>query len=70
METLFWMCAFLLFYIYMGYPLVVWAAARICPKPVTRKPFAGRFAVVISAYNEQERIVATIGAIASHVSDL
>ena len=63
MTVAFWICAFLLFYIYLGYPLVVWALARICPKPVACRPFAGRFSVVISAYNEQERIGPKIASI-------
>ena len=65
MKVAFWIGVALLFYIYLGYPLVMWLLARLVPKPVMRKPSASRFSVVISAYNEQERIGAKIASILS-----
>ena len=55
-ETVFWGCAALLAYVYLGYPALLWAWARLRP----RKNVTGRgeptVTIVVAAYNEERRI--------------
>ena len=46
----------LLGYVYAGYPALIWALARLRPRPVRKGPFAGGAAVLIAARNEAEAL--------------
>ncbi len=49
-----------LFYVYLGYPILVYLVARIFPKPVKRALFAPKVSIIITAYNEENDIRAKI----------
>jgi len=52
-QLTFWLSAFGLFYIYLGYPLLIWGLAHIRPRPVRKGECREPVSVVISAYNEE-----------------
>lgn len=59
-EILFWTGALALLYAYAGYPVLVWAVARLRPRPVRRAPFEPTVSVVITAYNEERDLAAKL----------
>lgn len=57
----FFLCLFLIFYVYAGYPLVVLCVGILRPKPVVRSPdYEPLLTVLIPAHNEEEGIAATL----------
>lgn len=60
MITIFWLSALFLFYTYIGYPLLMFLWARFYPNPIKLNSIELTTTVVISAFNEQDRIVARI----------
>ena len=60
MITAFWLSAAFLFYTYIGYPLLVFLWAKFRPNAIKMTDFEPTVTVVISAFNEQDRIVARI----------
>jgi cellulose synthase/poly-beta-1,6-N-acetylglucosamine synthase-like glycosyltransferase len=60
LELAFWMSLALLGYVYVGYPLLVWAWARLSPRPVQREPIAPPVSVLVVARNEQRTIARRI----------
>jgi cellulose synthase/poly-beta-1,6-N-acetylglucosamine synthase-like glycosyltransferase len=59
-QIIFWSSGALLFYVYAGYPLLVFAVSRLLPKPVKSAPFEPLVSVIITAYNEQRDIRAKL----------
>ncbi|GAB3356795.1 glycosyltransferase family 2 protein [Lysobacter tyrosinilyticus] len=55
-ETLLWCALFLLAYIYVGYPALAIAIARLRPRPVAKATQFPTVTVVIAAYNEEKHI--------------
>jgi cellulose synthase/poly-beta-1,6-N-acetylglucosamine synthase-like glycosyltransferase len=55
-KTLFWVSMFLVVYTYLGYPLVLWAVAKIRPRDVRRDEISPLVSVIIAARNEAEKI--------------
>src|SRR5688572_20653007 len=64
MIVLFWISALIVGYVYVGYPCVLAAWARIAGRPVRRRPFAAgawpAVSVVVAARNEAARLPARI----------
>ena len=60
MEVVFWLSAFLVAYVYLGYPLLAWALARIIGAPVKAGPAQPAVTVLTAAYNEADHIEATV----------
>lgn len=56
MDWLFWISIGGLFYIYFGYPIILWIVGKIKAKPVTKESITPRVSVIIAAYNEEEVI--------------
>ena len=56
----FWAAVALLAYIYLGYPLLAAARAKLFPKPRRTAPIEPVVSVVVIAYNEETRIVSRI----------
>ena len=52
MGWLFSISAFLLAYVYAGYPALIGLWARLRSRPVRKGPFAGGVSVLIAAHNE------------------
>jgi cellulose synthase/poly-beta-1,6-N-acetylglucosamine synthase-like glycosyltransferase len=55
-AVIFWIAACVLGYVYVGYPLIVRALAKVTGRPVRRGTGRPSVTVVISAYNEQKGI--------------
>lgn len=60
MITLFFISAFAIFYIYVGYPLTVYLLSIIYKKDIDASPYEPRVTILISAFNEEQHIQATI----------
>jgi poly-beta-1,6-N-acetyl-D-glucosamine synthase len=59
-QFIFWLSALGLFYIYLGYPLLIWGLAKMRPRPPHKAPFEGRVSVVVVAYNERDNLPAKL----------
>jgi cellulose synthase/poly-beta-1,6-N-acetylglucosamine synthase-like glycosyltransferase len=60
MEVLFWTFVAIAAYVYAGYPLLVWAMARIAARPVKMSAVTPSVSLLVAAYNEADVIVAKI----------
>ncbi|HZT57412.1 MAG TPA: glycosyltransferase family 2 protein [Pyrinomonadaceae bacterium] len=60
LRVCFWASAALMAYAYLGYPLLVFAVARLRSRPVRRAAFEPRVSVVITAYNEERDLAAKL----------
>jgi cellulose synthase/poly-beta-1,6-N-acetylglucosamine synthase-like glycosyltransferase len=56
MEVVFWLSVFFVFYVYLGYPVVLLIWKRIGGRPVRKKYWEPSVSIVIAAHNERERI--------------
>ena len=54
--AVFWTALALLFYVYIGYPIVAAVAARLQTRPDRRHAIEPTVSIVVGAYNEAERI--------------
>src|SRR5438309_10750583 len=52
----FWLAAFLLFYVYAGYPLLLALIGLFVRRPRAEAGYTARISVLIAAYNEEEAI--------------
>lgn len=59
-QIIFWSSAGVLFYVYVGYPLLVFAVSRLFPKRTNRAAFEPPVSVIIAAYNEERDIRAKL----------
>ena len=59
-QFVFWSSAGIIFYVYVGYPLLVFAVSRLFPKPILRAVFEPPVSIIITAYNEERDIRAKL----------
>lgn len=59
-EVVFWISTSVIFYVYLGYPLLVYVVSRLFPKPIDRSAFEPRVSIIITAYNEERDIRAKL----------
>nr|MDQ3043176.1 glycosyltransferase family 2 protein [Acidobacteriota bacterium] len=59
-QFVFWSSAGVIFYVYVGYPLLVFAVSRLFPKPTVRAAFEPPVSIIITAYNEERDIRAKL----------
>ena len=55
-QIIFWEGVGLIFYVYLGYPILVFLVSRVFPKRVKRGDFEPLVSIVITAYNEERDI--------------
>lgn len=55
-QIIFWTSVAALFYVYAGYPLLVYLVSRLRPRRVKKAEFAPPVTVLITAYNEEKAI--------------
>ena len=64
MEIVFWGSAFVIAYVYAGYPLLLAFWARLRPRPIARRGFAAgewpSLSIVVAARNEGARLAARV----------
>jgi cellulose synthase/poly-beta-1,6-N-acetylglucosamine synthase-like glycosyltransferase len=56
MTYLFWVCLGLIFYVYLGYPLLLMSGILGKPRPVERADLTPTMSVIIPAHNEEKTI--------------
>lgn len=57
LEVFFWVIAFIIIYIYFGYPVLCWLCAKIIRKPVIKDDnYLPKVTLIIAAYNEEKFI--------------
>ncbi|HEY8370533.1 MAG TPA: glycosyltransferase family 2 protein [Thermodesulfobacteriota bacterium] len=59
-EIVFWVSLGGVLGTYVGYPLALWAWARLAPKPVARRPVLPTVSVVLAVRDEADRIAARL----------
>ncbi len=59
-QTIFWLAVTALFYVYVGYPILVYLVSLIFPKKIQRATIQPKVTVLITAYNEEKAIRAKI----------
>ena len=59
-RTIFWLNCAALFYVYAGYPVLVWLFSRLRPREVKKSTFEPTVTVLITAYNEENDIRAKL----------
>ncbi len=59
-ELLFWACAGVLIYVYVGYPLLLALVAAFVPRKQPQPGYLPRLSVLIAAYNEEASIARKI----------
>lgn len=66
MLLLFWLCATLVFYTYVGYPCAIWALARSIPTPlhIRAQSNTPSVSIVVAVYNERDRIERKLATLA------
>lgn len=52
-TILFFLSAFALVYVFLGYPLFIWLLSKLSPKPVQKSDNPLKVSIVIPAYNEE-----------------
>ena len=62
-QTLFWLSLVGLFYIYVGYPMLVWIGARFRGGKTHRAPWDAPLSVVIVGHNEAHRLTAKLDSL-------
>src|SRR5262245_29543986 len=55
-EWIFWISVLFVFYAYIGYPIILWVVATVRHKTVRRQSIYPSVSLIITAYNEQERL--------------
>lgn len=60
MTVIFLSSLFTLIFVYFGYPLVIFIISRLKASVVSKGPYEPRVTILISAYNEEKHISATI----------
>ncbi len=55
-EIVFYLSLGMLFYTYVGYPILIFLISKIFPKPVERKNIEPTVTILITAYNEEKSI--------------
>lgn len=55
-QVIFWTCAALLAYVYLGYPLLVWFVSFVSPKNIVCEKIEPHVTVLITAFNEEAAI--------------
>lgn len=56
----FWSSLLALFYIYAGYPCLVWALSKVLPRAIRKQPAEPTVTLVIAAHNEERHLARTI----------
>jgi cellulose synthase/poly-beta-1,6-N-acetylglucosamine synthase-like glycosyltransferase len=56
MQLLFWLSFIVVFYVYVGYPLLLALACRVAVRPVRKTYWEPSVSIVIAAHNEGERL--------------
>ncbi len=59
-AVMFWVCAALLVYVYLGYPALAWARAALAPPPAPGIAAPPVVSVIVVAHDEADRIAARI----------
>lgn len=59
-QIIFWTSVAALFYVYVGYPLLVWLVGVLRPRAIKKDVFAPTVTILITAYNEEKAIRAKI----------
>lgn len=59
-QIIFFSASGALFYVYVGYPLLVYLVSRVRPRPVKKSAFEPSVTVLIAAYNEEKDIRAKL----------
>jgi cellulose synthase/poly-beta-1,6-N-acetylglucosamine synthase-like glycosyltransferase len=56
MEVLFWISAVCVFYVYLGYPMLLVVWRRVASRPVGKADYEPAVSIVIAAHNERDRL--------------